>query len=158
MLCCVTECCYVSGFVLSHKPPDICLLSDERRRTSSRPQRAGRRTKVSRHATSFPASAVAVAHFHLGSWDRSQPGLPEPEAGLLQGAGPRGLRGLAVEEERRQGILLPKMEKVLVCPEGQLSVLVHQRGGKSEPGEKEERILLKQVNGIDSLSFLFCSG
>lgn len=60
-----------------------------------------------------------------------------------------------MEEERRQGILLPKMEKVLVCPEGQLSVLVHQRGGKSEPGEKEQRILLKQVNCIDSLSFFF---
>lgn len=69
-----------------------------------------------------------------------------------------------MEEERRQGILLPKMEKVLVCPEGQLSVLVHQRGGKSEPGEEEEKVLLKQVNCIDSLiylfisCFLFCSG
>lgn len=69
-----------------------------------------------------------------------------------------------MEEERRQGILLPKMEKVLVCPEGQLSVLVHQRRGESERGETEQKILLKQLNCIDSLSFvffsfiLFCSG
>lgn len=73
----------------------------------------------------FATSAVVVARFHLVSWDRTHPGLPEPEAGLLQSSGPRRLSGLAVEEERRQGILLPKMEKVLVCPEGQLSVLVH---------------------------------
>lgn len=97
-----------------------------RRTSSRRPQRAERRTKVSKHAASFAASVVVVAYFHLGSYDRSQPGLPEPEAGLLQSSGSRRLSGLAVEEERRQGILLPKMEEVLVCPEGQLSVLVHQ--------------------------------
>ena len=57
---------------------------------------------------------------------RPGPGLSEPAPGVLQGAGPGGLRGLAVEEEGRQGLFLPEVEEVLVRPEGHLPVLVHQ--------------------------------
>lgn len=34
-----------------------------------------------------------------------------------------------MEEEGCEGLLLPEVEEVLVRPEGELSVLVHQRGG-----------------------------
>lgn len=62
---------------------------------------------------------------------RTQFGLPESEACFLQGSGQRRLRGLAVEKERCKGLLFSEMEEVLVCPEGQLPVLVHQWRGKS---------------------------
>lgn len=61
---------------------------------------------------------------------RTRLGLPESEACFLQGAGQGRLRGLVVEKERCKGLLFSEMEEILVCSEGQLSVLVHQRGGK----------------------------
>lgn len=81
---------------------------------------------------------------HMAS--RTQPGLPEPEARVLQGAGPGRLRGLALEEEGRQGLLLPEVEEVLVRPEGQLPVLVHQRGGKSSMVEDHGVIKTKSAD------------
>lgn len=66
----------------------------------------------------------------LRACSRTQFGLPESEACFLQGSGQRRLRGLAVEKERCKGLLFSEMEEVLVCPEGQLPVLVHQWGGK----------------------------
>lgn len=76
-------------------------------------------------AVIFPVFSPSVFMFPaFGS--RTKSGLSEPAACFLQGAGPRGLRGLAVEEERRQGLLFPEVEEVLVCPQGQLLVLVHQ--------------------------------
>lgn len=71
------------------------------------------------HPFTFPPSS-----------SRTGLGLPESEACFLQGAGQRRLRGLAVEEEGRQGLLLTEMEEVLVCVEGQLPVLVHKWGGR----------------------------
>ncbi len=68
---------------------------------------------------------VSAAFTFPLSCSRTQFGLPEPEACFLQGAGQRRLRGLAVEKERCEGLLLSKMEEVLVCSEGQLPVLVH---------------------------------
>lgn len=57
---------------------------------------------------------------------RARSDLAESEACLLQSAGQRRLRGLAVEKEGCQGLLLSEMEEVLVCAERQLLVLVHQ--------------------------------
>lgn len=73
-------------------------------------------------------SCLSVVWF---TFSRTQFGLPQPEACVLQGAGQRRLRGLAVEKERCEGLLFPEMEEVLVCAEGQLPVLVHQWGGES---------------------------
>lgn len=67
----------------------------------------------------------------LSCRSRTEFGLPESEACFLQGVGQRRLRGLAVEKERCEGLLFSEVEEVLVCSEGQLPVLVHQRGGES---------------------------
>lgn len=52
----------------------------------------------------------------------------------MQGPGPRRLRGLAVEEEGRQGLLHPEVEEVLVHPQGVLPLLVHQPKRKQSRG------------------------
>lgn len=61
---------------------------------------------------------------------RTKFGLSEPEASFLQGAGQRGLSGLAVEKEGCKGLLFSEMEEILVCAERQLLVLVYQRRGE----------------------------
>lgn len=82
----------------------------------------------------FLLSTLSVFCFYFPPCcSRTKFGLPESEARFLQGAGKRRLRGLAVEKEGCKGLLLSEMEEVLVCSEGQLPVLVHQRGGKSFP-------------------------
>lgn len=77
---------------------------------------------------------------------RTQFGLPESEACFLQGSGQRRLRGLAVEKEGREGLLFTEMEEVLVCSEGQLPVLVHQWGGKSQPPHSSEKVFQESVS------------
>lgn len=83
------------------------------------------------------ALSISLVHKHHSlmlplSHCRTGSGLAESEASFLQGAGQRRLWGLAVEKEGCQGLLLPEMEEVLVCAEGQLLVLVHQWGGEDQ--------------------------
>lgn len=74
-----------------------------------------------------------VIHFYLPKeeqtsalYSRCSSVLHQQEKDLLQGPGPRRMRGLALEEEGRQELLLSEVEEVLVRPEGRLSVLVHE--------------------------------